>query len=314
MPPAGLLARLEQRLPLLTGGGRDVPERQQTMRNTIEWSYDLLAPEEQLLFRRLGVFVGGCTLAAAEAVAEGGAPVLDLIGSLVDQSLLRRDVGPGGEPRYQLLETVREFALDRLEASGEAEAMRERHADYFVRLAEAAGPYLQWQRDTGASVRLLNADVDNLRAATVWAAESGALTTFLRLAAALQHFWKLSGRVIEGRVWLDRAVTVCDAAPLPLRATVLREASWFFRQLGDRERAAALGAQGLVLSRKQGDRRAVVHALTALGWMAEEQGRIQQARAFHEEALELGRPLGDPAWTAWSLRNIGAQAFLMGDI
>ncbi len=314
VPPAGLLARLEQRLPLLTGGGRDVPERQQTMRNTIAWSHDLLAPEEQLLFRRLGVFVGGCTLAAAEAVAEGGSPVLDLIGSLVDQSLLRRDLGHGEDPRYQLLETVREFALDRLEASGEAEATRERHADHFVCLAEAAGPYLQWQRDTGASMRLLNADVDNLRAATVWAAESGALTTFLRLAVALQHFWRLCGRGVQGKVWIESALAVCNAAPLPLRATVIREAAWSARYHGDHDRAEALGEQGLALSRGHGDTVAVVHALTTLGYVAEEQGHFERARAFHEEALALARTLGDHAWTAWSLRNIGVQALLTGDI
>ena len=192
LTPAALLARLSDRLRLLTGGARDLPERQRTMRDTIAWSHDLLTADEQVLFRRLGVFAGGFTLEAAEAVAgpegqsRGGEsrvsgptgatpsvapspcsalPVVDLVGSLVDQSLLRRDVEPGREPRYLMLETVREFALDRLEESGEAEAMRERHADYFTGRAEATGLYLQWQRDTGASVQLLNADVDNLRAA-----------------------------------------------------------------------------------------------------------------------------------------------------
>ncbi|MDQ3694309.1 MAG: tetratricopeptide repeat protein [Chloroflexota bacterium] len=329
-----LLARLSDRLSLLTGGARDLPERQRTMRNTIAWSYGLLNPEEQALVRRLAVFTGGFTLEAAEAVASekraAGSPesasasarlsrstlqsVLDLIGSLVDQSLLRRDVKPDQKPRFQLLETVRAYALDRLETSGEAEAMRGRHADYFAGLAEATGLFLQWQRDTGASVRLLESDLDNLRAAVAWAFERGALATFLRLVAALQHYWQLSGRVLEGRVWLDRAVAVCAAAPLPLRATVLREAAWFARHLTDHDRAEALGEQALALSREQGDTAAIVHALTLLGWVAEEQGRFARALAFHEEALALGRRLGDPAWTAWSLRNVGRQAFFAGEI
>jgi predicted ATPase/DNA-binding CsgD family transcriptional regulator len=315
LTPDALLDRLSDRLSLLTGGARDLPDRQRTIRDTIAWSHDLLSEAEQTLFRRLAVFAGGFSLEAAESVAALPHPhlVLDLIGSLIDQSLLWLEVGPVQTPRYYMLEMVREYALERLEASGEAEATRAGHADYFVRLAEEAGPFLQWQRDTGASMRRLNADVDNLRAATAWAAESGALTAFLRLTASLQHFWKHSGRGAEGQVWIDRAVAVCDAAPLSLRATVIREAAWFFRQTGDHERAAALGEQGLALSRQQGDRRAMVHALTLLGWIAEEQGRFSQARAFHEEALALGRPLGDPAWTAWSLRNIGAQAFLMGE-
>ena len=308
-----LLARLEQRLPLLTGGGRDQPARQQTMRDTIAWSYDLLAPKEQTPFRRLGVFVGGFTLEAAEAVTESGSPVLDFISALVDQSLLRRDLGPDQAPRYQMLETVREYALDLLEASGEAEVMRDRHAAHFAALAEEAGPYLQWQRDTAASMFRLNVDVDNLRAATVWAAESGALTTFLRLAASLHHFWRLNGRAFEGRIWIDRALATCDAAPPLLRATVVREAAWYIRMMGDRDQAEVLAEQGLTLSREHGDTIGVVHALTLLGWVAEDQGRFARARAFHEEALALGRTLGDPAWTAWSLRNVGMQAFLMGE-
>nr|MBA2520006.1 tetratricopeptide repeat protein [Chloroflexia bacterium] len=334
LTPATLLARLSDRLSLLTGGARDLPERQRTMRDTIAWSYGLLTPEEQTLVRRLAVFTGGCTLEAAEAVAsekrEAGSTesasgsahlalsnpqsVVDVIGSLVDQSLLRRDVEPGQMPRFHLLETVRAYALDRLESSGEGEAVRERHADYFAGLAEATGLFLQWQQDTGASVRLLESELDNLRAAVAWAFERGALATFLRLVAALQHFWQLSGRVLEGRVWIDRAVTICAAAPLPLRAAVLREAAWFARHLTDHNRAKALGEQALVLSRQQGDTTAVVHALTLLGWVAEEQDQFARARAFHEEALALGRRLGDPAWTAWSLRNVGRQAFFAGEI
>jgi len=335
LPLPALLARLERRLPLLTGGGRDLPARQQTMRDTIAWSYDLLTPDEQLLFRRLGVFAGGFTLEAAEAVAgeyEGNGThevpgatsgsrftVLDGIAALLDKSLLRRDVdsdnAAGSEgPRYQMLETVREYARDLLVTSGEAEPVCERHAGYFTGRAEALGLFLQWQRDTGASLRLLDVERDNLRAAIAWASAQGAVTTFLRLAAALQHYWFLTGRTAEGRDWIDRAVAACETAPLPLRAAVLREASWFARHLGELDRAEALGNRALALSRQGGDPTGIAHALTSLGWTAEYQCRFTQARAFHEEALELGRSLEDRSWFAWSTRNVGMQAFRLGEI
>jgi predicted ATPase/DNA-binding CsgD family transcriptional regulator len=334
LPPSALLARLERRLPLLTGGGRDLPARQQTMRDAIAWSYDLLSAEEQALFRQLGVFAGGFTLEAAEAVcgvqAEGSsssfalrlppsAPVFDGIAALVDKSLLRRDWGTGSGagsegPRYQMLETVREYARDLLEKSGEAEAVCERHAEYFTGYAEALGLYLQWQRDTSASLRLLDVERDNLRAALAWAAAHGALITFLRLAAAMQHYWSLTGQTAEGRAWLDRAVAVCEAAPPPLRAAVLREAGWFARQNGELDRAETLGNRALALSRAVGDPTGIAHALTALGWLAEFQGRFARARAFHEEALEVGRRLEDRSWFAWSMRNVGMQAFRLGEI
>jgi non-specific serine/threonine protein kinase len=163
-------------------------------------------------------------------------------------------------------------------------------------------------------VRLLDADLDNLRAALTWTFMSGALTTFLRLAAAMQHFWGLTGRIAEGREWLDRAVTACGPAPLPLRAAVLREASWFARHLGEFDRAEALGNHALALSREDGDPTGIAHALTSLGWIAEVQGRFAQARRFHEEALEVGRHLEDRSWTAWSMRNVGMQAFRLGEI
>jgi predicted ATPase/DNA-binding CsgD family transcriptional regulator len=336
LPPSALLARLERRLPLLTGGGRDLPPRQQTMRDTIAWSYDLLTPDEQVLFRRLGVFAGGFTLEAAETVSDGsaeehgthdvpGAPsgprltVFDGIAALLDQSLLRRVVDSGNAagsegPRYQMLETVREYARDLLEASGEAESVCARHAGYYTGRAEALGLFLQWQRDTGASLRRLDVERDNLRAALAWASAQGALTTFLRLAAALQHYWSLTGRTAEGRSWLDRAVAACEAAPLPLRAAVLREASWFARHLGELDRAEALGNRALALSREAGDPTGIAHALTSLGWIAEYQCRFAQARTFHEEALEVGRSLEDRSWVAWSMRNVGMQAFRLGDI
>ena len=325
LSPAALLARLSDRLSLLTGGARDLPDRQRTLRGAIAWSHDLLTADEQLLFRRLAVFTGGFTLPAAEAVASGERgvgseenegtsshsalatlhSVLDLVSSLVDQSLLQRAAGPAGESRYQMLETVREFARDQLEASGVAEPVRERHADYFADRAEAIAPYLQWQSDTAGSIARLDADLDNLRAALAWTAKRGPLTTFLRLAVALQSYWAVRGRLAEGQAWLDRALRLCEPAPLPLRAAVVRAAGWVARGQGDYARAEMLGERGLALSREHGDTPAVAHALTLLGHVAEEQGRYARSRSFHEEALVLGRRLPNPTWAAWSMRNLG---------
>lgn len=336
LPPTALLARLERRLPLLTGGNRDLPSRQQTMRNTIAWSYDLLTSDEQVLFRRLGVFFGGFTLEAAEAVAAANAErndandmpgtpsgarltVLDGITALLEKSLLQRCVDSNSPadsvgPRYQMLETVREYARDLLEASGEAVAVSERHASYFTVRAEALGLYLQWQQDTGISLRLLDVERDNLRAAIAWASVHSELITFLRLAAAMQHYWSLTGQIAEGWTWLDRAVAVSEAAPLHLRAAVLREAGWFARQHGQLDRAEILGHQALALSREDGDPTGVAYALTSLGWTAEFRGQFSYALVFHEEALAVSRQLKDRSWFAWSLRNVGMQAFRLGEI
>ncbi|MEA2514462.1 MAG: hypothetical protein QOJ59_3949, partial [Thermomicrobiales bacterium] len=267
----------------------------------------------------------GFTLEAAECVGgqtdgreESCSPsarlsVLDLVGSLVDQSLLQRATGPDGESRYLMLETVREFARDRLEASGEAEAVRARHADYFADRAEAIAPLLERRSDVVDSVARVDADLDNLRAGLAWASERDDTTTFLRLAVALQSHWTMRGRAAEGRAWLDRALAVCETAPLPLRAAVVRAAGWIARHQGDYARAEELGERGLALSREHGDPLAVAHALTLLGWVADEQGQFARARTYHEEALAWGRRLPDPAWSAWSMRSIGKQAFTGGD-
>src|SRR5262249_16187340 len=201
-PPA-LLARLTSRLQLLTSGARDLPARQQTLRSTIDWSYTLLDPDAQALFRRLGVFVGGCTLEAAQAVCEDtetrrqaddradGLPVprsgLDGLAGLVDQSLLRQE-GTDDGPRFMMLDTLHEYALEQLEASGEAEMLRERHAACFLALAEAAEPRLQ-THEQARWLNRLEADHANLRAALEWALGQRRAETSLRLAGALTWFW-----------------------------------------------------------------------------------------------------------------------------
>jgi predicted ATPase len=235
LTPAALLQRMEQRLPLLSGGVRDLPLRQQTMRDTIAWSHDLLTPADQALFRRLSIFSGGFTLAAATAVAasplDDDSPTADELSalegitSLIEQSVVRRAPAPGDEPRYAMLETVREYARERLDASDEGNAVLRRHATYFLAFAEAADGSPSPPRTvaaTGGSVwamrqRLLGrhmddwldrleADHDNLRAALDRLAHAGAPETFLRLARALCIFWVHRGPYEEGRAWLERAL------------------------------------------------------------------------------------------------------------
>jgi predicted ATPase len=201
-PPRALLSRLARRLELLTDGAQDQPERLRSLRAGIAWSYDLLSPDEQRLFRCLAVFAGGCTLAAAEAVAPGrGAATFDLVAGLVDKSLLQPEAAGGGEPRFVMLETVREYAMERLEASGEAPAARRAHAAWFRALAELAepglrGPDQQHWRD------VLEADLDNLRAALAWtlgAADPEDADQGVLLVGALWYFWFQRGLTGEAR-------------------------------------------------------------------------------------------------------------------
>ena len=322
LPLPALLARLDQRLTLLTGGPRDLPARLQTMRDAIAWSYDLLSSEEQSLFRRLGVFVGGFTLEAATAIATAmGIPagsVLDAISSLVDVSLVQMMSGTGAEPRYHLLETLREYALDRLEASREEEnSAFATHAAYFLSLAEAIGPYLQWQADPDPVVARLDADHANIQAALSWARAHDAHQTFLRLAVAMETFWAVQGHLAEGRAWLDDAVRVCRderaSVPLPLRAAVFLAAGWIAHYQGDGPRAKAIGEEGLALANNQGDSLAVAWGFTLLGFVAEDRGEIGKSLALHAEALAVGQRLQAPAWIGWSLRNVGWMAYLDGD-
>jgi len=333
LPPNALLARLHHTLPLLTGGERDLPTRQQTLRATLDWSYGLLDEGEQALFRRLAVFAGGYTLEAVEIVCAnrdtsggGGGDMLEGLGSLVEQSLLRPEAGPEDEPRFGMLETVREYAAAQLEASGEAEELRQRHATYYLSRAEAAAPELTGPEQV-VWLERLERDRDNLRAALGWAREQGEAETGLRLAAATWRYWAARGHVREGRAWLERLLALArgsgDAAGAgdqvravsgALRARALFAAGWLARLQGDDAAAQASLEQGAALGRAAGDPRTAAGALNALGLMAQHAGDLERAAALLEESLALMREVGDRRGIAVALGNLGAVALYQGDL
>ncbi len=269
LPPAALLAGLDRRLPLLTGGGRDLPARQQTMRDTIAWSYDLLAPEEQPLFRQLAVFVGGFTLEAAETIVISAGDLhitpFDGIAVLLDSSLLRLEPGPGGEPRYRMLETVREYGLEQLESHDEEQTAREAHAAFCLAFAERAAPVLLGGNPSAWLDRLAG-DHDNMRAAIDWLCAGDTPQECLRLAGACAWYWYRRGHVREGRERLARAIA--DAGPEPTAALghALRWAAELATRAGDIAAATSLARNALAVWNVVGDpigRALAVHARRA---------------------------------------------------
>jgi predicted ATPase len=313
--PAALLSRLEKRLPLLTGGPRDLPARQQTLRNTIDWSYRLLNASEQTLFRRLGVFVGGWTLeAAAVCNAEGDLSLaaLDELTALVDQSLLRQEAATDGEPRFVMLELIREYALERLEASGEADVMRRRHAEFFLGWAEQFEGFGPSQRVGG--VERFEMDHDNFRAALTWAVAGGSAEVAARLVAALGWFWPNSRYISERQRWLEAALERSSALPAATRAKVLAGvANVLVHGQGDYRRATTLYQASLALWRELGRQEESAERLFDLGKVAVFQSDYAQATARFTESLELFRAQDDKQGIAWTLKELGALANDQGD-
>ena len=312
----GLASRLDDRFRLLTGGARDALPRQRTLRATLDWSYDLLTVQEQLVLDRLSVCAGGCTLAAAEVVCAGegveGWEVLDLLGALVGKSLVQAEERDGGEVRHGLLETVRQYGQQRLAASGRAGAVRDRHLAHFLALAEEAEPALKGA-DQATWIDRLEAEHDNLRAALGWAREAGAAEVGLRLAGALWRFWLMRGHFHEGRAWLEGALAGAEGAAPNARAEALQGAGVLAAEQGDYGRAAASFTGSLALRREMGDRRGSARTLSNLGIVAYEQGEYGRAAALHEEALVLCRELGDKRGLALALGNLGLVVLEQGE-
>lgn len=314
LPPKALLARLGNRLTLLTGGPRDLPARHQTLRDAIGWSYDLLDAGEQRLFARLGVFAGGCTLAAVEAVcnATGDAEIDPLCGveSLLDKSLLREE-SARGESRFTMLETIRDYALERLAAGGEAEAERRLHAEYYLALAETAEPFLTGGEQQEWLDRL-EVEHGNLRAALEWSrtAEEGA-EIGLSLAGALFWFWRIRTHLSEGRGAVEAALARGGEQTLA-RAKALYCAAGLAWAQGDQGAARAFVEESLQIRRELGDRRGVAYSLNALGQVAAGQGDPSAAEILRE-SLQILREVDDPSGTALSLISLADALSNAGD-
>jgi predicted ATPase len=327
LSPAALQARLENRLQILTGGARDLPARQQTLRGAIDWSYDLLSPAEQKLFRRLSVFVGGCTLEAAEAVCDAksdlGLDPLEGIGSLMDKSLLKEGEPVGDEPRFVMLGTIREYGLERLASSGEELLTRRAHAAFFLLLAE--DKVSERARDFSApregspgeeSSRWsehLEVEHDNLREAIDWMIETGQAPWGLRLGRALFEFWEEREHLAEGRERLEKVLAFPDAAPRTRdRARALFAAGVLAGEAGDEEAAKTFHQEALEISREQEDRKGVAVALNALAVGARNQGDLARSRSLFEESLALWRGLGEDFAIVRALSNLANVARLQG--
>jgi predicted ATPase/serine/threonine protein kinase len=320
LPPQALLARMGQRLAVLTSGARDAPARQQTLRNTIAWSYDLLDAEEQWLFRRLSVFVSGCTLEAVEAVCaaldDGAGQVLEGVASLLDKSLLQRTERDGEEPRFGMLETLREYGLEALASGGEVQATGQAHAVYYLALAEQAEPALEGPQQTIWFERL-EREHDNLRAALSWFLEQGSdgqsRELVLRLSGALPQFWAIRGYVSEGRHWLERALDESRGVRSSLRAKVFKGAGVLATSQDDFEQAEVRCGEGLALYRELGDRRGSATCLSMLGYVALMRSNYLAVHSLEEEALALCREVGDTAGSVLALQHLASVLCFQGE-
>jgi non-specific serine/threonine protein kinase len=315
LSPEAVLARLGNRLGLLTGGARDLPDRQRTLRATLDWSYDLLSDTERLLFARLAVFAGGWTLEAAEAVCDLGdeAELLEHMSALVDKSLVQQRASDRHEPRFAMLETVREYALERLEQGGELGRLRRRHAAYFLKLAEEEERASQGPLQ-GVWLDRLQTEHGNLRAALLWSLDSKGDTDMgLQLSGALSHFWYVREHHSEARMWLQRALERPSGAAAA-RAKVLVGAgrlAWF---QGELRRGNALLEESLVLYRDLGDDTGAAFTLLVLGRIAVSQGNRKRGATLLEEGLALFRQQGNVWGTARALIVLGDVALFEHEV
>jgi non-specific serine/threonine protein kinase len=329
LSPNGLLERLDRALPLLTGGPRDVPTHQRTMRDAIAWSHDLLEPAEQTLFARLAVFAGGWTIAAAEAICGEMSvfatrdPLPDH-GALLDHSLIIRrdsevapDAGSAGDPagrvsRFAMLEMIREYAREQLARRGEEEMLLARHAAHFLAFAEEAEPALlgPTQAQTLTQMAL---DVDNLRAALSWYDRTGAAGDGLRLAGALFRFWWARGHYAEGRAWLDSFLRRTAGERSVARAKAAGGAALLLYRMGEFAAARTWSEESLAIERALGDHRASAWSLGTLALTYEAEGNRAMARRLFEEALALSRATGDRVGITRALSNLADNARFVGE-
>lgn len=317
LAPRAILERLDARLRLLTGGARDLPERQQTLRNTIAWSYELLNADERTLFTRMGVFAGGCQLDAAETLCgDSGADghVLEQLDGLVGQSLLQFHDAASGGPRFRMLETIHAYARELLASSGEGNALRAAHAHYYLALAESAAPHLL-AAGQAKWMSLLSGEQDNLRAALGWATGSdGENRVALRLAASLWHFWELSGMLVEGRRWLSAVLERADDTPSHPLMRACSGAGTLAWESGDDEVAVGWHKRALDLARRLHDRREEAFALNNLAGAHYDRAEYPEAELLYAQAAELARRAGDHRTYGMAVHNTGEIHFHRGEL
>jgi predicted ATPase/DNA-binding CsgD family transcriptional regulator len=335
LSPDRLLARLDHRLSLLVHGARDLPARQQTMRDAIGWSYDLLSPEERAHFRRLAVFAGGFTLEAAEAVTEGmpirsgGAgteggrrkepyspasrlppPVLDGVTSLVEKNLLREQ-GRAGSSRFIMLQTIRDFAAEQLVRNGEFEDASRRHATWVLDLAERAGAEVfGWATRRGLA--WFDADLENLRGALRWSIDQGDGEAAQQLLVHTNWYWYVTGQAGEGALWAERALS-CAAASPTVKVSALISRAWLMNEHGDAAKALPVIREALALLEEMDHPGSLAQATTVVGLIAMRQGQLDQAHAAFAKSLALHESLHEATWIPYLQKNLGLVAYLQGD-
>ena len=305
LSPESLLDRLDDRLGILTGGAADAPARQRTLRDTIDWSYELLPERERVVFVRCSVFVGGFGVDGARAVAANGESsesLLDELGLLVDHNLLTVAPGAGGEPRFGMLETIREFAQEKLGQADLDDALS-RHATYAVGVAEAAAAELRGP-DHRARLDRLMEDLDDLRAALIRTADAGDVDLFLRLVTALAPYWRYYGDIREGRRWLQQAVAVRGWTSPIVRARVLRSGGWLETVAGELDAGRDMLEQSLALFEEFDEPREIAITLYHLGSSLRDSGQIVAARERFERGVDLARDVGDPATEGRLLQSL----------
>jgi predicted ATPase/tetratricopeptide (TPR) repeat protein/DNA-binding XRE family transcriptional regulator len=328
--PQALLERLDPGLSMLSGGARDLPERQQTLRDTVAWSYDLLGPAERTVFGRLSVFAGGLTLDAAEVICEPGMPdaggLLEVLASLVDNSLLVSNAGttaqPGGnEPRFTMLETIREFAAERLGSGGDAEEVHRAHATYYLALAEAAQPEVS-DLMLGGWLEVLEREHENLRVALRWAIRRRDVDFGARLALSMWRFWPERHHVTEGRRWLESVLALGQPAS-GVEEPTLSARRWAFLHLvtgmlasgqGDYDRAVELYEESLALYRNMGHMKGASGPLRELGVAAYHQGDYDRAALLSEQALAISRESGSVFGSGLAVCTLADALRAQGDI
>ena len=304
LSPPAILAKLENRLQLLTGGARDLPARQQTMRGAIDWSCELLTEDEKRLFRRLAIFAGGFTLDAAEVVCDVSFNVLDGITHLVEQSLVLSKEQADGSTRFRMLEVVREYALEALERGNEAEAMQRSHVAYFLSLGEEAEPHLQ-AAQTVEWLNRLEVENENLRAAFRWLLEHDAGNA-ARLAVSMRNFWLRRSHLTEARKAFKAALERgSDDVSAAVRFELQRGLGWLAVSQGDYETARTIYEEGLAAGRAARDMRQIALSWNGLGGVAKRQGEFTAARTYYEEALSTSRESMDKYRIAVSLISLG---------